>query len=124
MVPEVHATAVQAYMNGRIWHTPSAGKDHKNLTPVLLTYLKSKASGSASHAGSEMAAGGQHGSERYVESLGGARIQRQRILEPVAGSRNQLENNTAYHAVPTNMDFLKCPDGRFQSEHGEQGFQS
>ena len=64
------------------------------------------------------------GAKGMLSHWGGAQIQRQRILEPVAGSRNQLESNTAYHAVPTGMDLLKCPDVRFQSEHGEQALQS
>ena len=117
-VPDVHATAFQAYTNVMEGYDilPVQARITK-LTPVLLTYLKSKAAVNTSHAGSGMATGGQHGSKRHAESLGGAQNQRQRILEPVVESRNQPESNTVYHAVPTDVDFLKCPDVGYQSEH-------
>ena len=118
MVPDVHATAFQAYLgNMEEYDVLPVQARITKLTPVLLTYLKTKA---AAHAGTGMASaeptGVHHGIKRYAESVGGAHFQRQRIMEPMPENRKHPESSTDYHAVPTTVDYLRCQDVGYQSD--------
>ena len=124
-VPDVHATAFQAYMGGKEEYDalPVQARITK-LTPVLQTYMKSKAVGQekapAVDPGVGMAAkesaGMWKGSKRSLESGSGIQTPEQRVQEPMAavGDRKQPESRTEYHGVPTDMDHQKCPDVGFQ----------
>ena len=116
-VPDIHATAFQAYMASKeVYDALPVQARITKLTPVLLTYLKSsrKAVGKekALVADSSRAeggfAGGQKGYKRYAESLEDMYTERHKM---------QADSSTVYHTVPTDVDFQKCPDVGFQYEH-------
>ena len=48
------------------------------------------------------------------ESVGGKEVADQEIQRSVARERLQSERNTEYHAVLKNMNYLKCPNVRYQ----------
>ena len=134
-MPEVHTTAFQAYMHSMEEYDllPVQARITK-LTPVLLTYLKSKAASTASHSGAGGAGAGgtaigeggnghtggigvQQETKRHAESSGGHQTQRLKMMEPMAPGRTQPEGKTIYGAVPTDVNHLQCPDVGFLSEH-------
>ncbi len=123
-VPDVHATAFQAYMGSKEEYDalPVQARITK-LTPLLQIYMKSKAVGqeqtTAAAPGVGMAArqtGGWKGNKRSVESLGRVQMQEQNTQEPMAEERKQPESSTEYHAVPTDVNFQQCSDVGYQDE--------
>ena len=118
-IPDVHTTAFQAYMGSKTEYDalPVQARITK-LTPVLQTYMKSKAVGQekdpAVEPGVGMAgresAGIWKGSKRYLESESGVQTPDQKVLHSGAEGRKQPDSNTQYHAVPKDVNYLKCPD--------------
>ena len=119
----VHAPAFQAYMGSKEEYDalPVQARITK-LSPVLQIYMKSAAVGQektpAAETGVGMAAkespGTRKGSKRSFESVGGKETADPKMHESKAREKTQPESDTEYHAVPKDVDFMKCADVGYQ----------
>ena len=117
----VHSTAFQAYMGSKEEYDalPVQARITK-LSPVLQTYMRSAAVGQEKASAVETGAGTAakdpagiwKGGKRSFESVSG-----KETADPKARGRTQPESDTEYHAVPRDVDYMKCTDVGYQDNN-------